>query len=57
MRINLITYVDDLVVIADTSESLGILYAVIKEMLETLDLLINQVKTKWCTFSKDRKKN
>ena len=57
MRANLIDFADYLFALADTSESLSILYAEIRDKLETLDLLINQVKTKCCIFSKVRRKN
>ena len=50
MSVNLIAYADDLVVLVDNSESLGLLYAVIKEKLATLDFIINQIKTKCCIF-------
>ena len=54
MRINIIGYADDLVLISDSALNLSYLYSFLKKSIENLKLLINNNKSKCMIFRSGR---
>ena len=57
MRVNLITYADDLVILAPSKTLLDIFYSKLKDSLHHINLNLNPTKSKIVIFSKSRKNN
>ena len=52
LRINVLAYADDLVLMASTREQLAMLYQLLKAGLRDKELIINQIKSKCMIFKK-----
>lgn len=56
LRLNIIAYADDLVILADTVEHLEYLYGILDEGIRNLKLLMNKTKSKCMIFQKTNSK-
>ena len=57
LRINIISYADDMVIVAHNINSLNIIYKKFKELIESSKLLINEEKSKIVIFTKGKMVN
>lgn len=57
LRLNIIAYADDLVILADTVEHLEYLYGILDEGIRNLKLLMNKTKSKCMIFQKTNSKD
>ena len=55
VRINIIAYADDLVLLCDSKNSLEAIYEILDEDIKNLKLMINKSKSKCMIFDKSRK--
>ena len=52
LRVNILAYADDFVILADTKEHLDVLYEILERKLRLLHLIINKNKSKCIVFKK-----
>ena len=53
LRVNIIAYADDIVLLANSKENLGILYELFKSKVQSMGLMINQNKSKCMIFKRE----
>ena len=54
MRMNILAYADDMVLVADSKDSLELLYSRLQDRINVLKLMINKSKSKCMIFERPR---